>query len=70
MIGRADKGIMITTGNYSEDAKREASREGAPAIELVDGNQLVRMLEKEEIGIRPKTVFEIDHEFFRPYMND
>lgn len=70
MIGRADKGIMITTGNFSEDAKREAVREGAPAIELIDGNDLVRMLEKEEIGLRPKTVFEIDHDFFRPYLSD
>lgn len=70
MIGRADKGIMITTGIFSEDAKREAVREGAPAIELVDGNELVKMLEKEEIGLRPKTVYEIDHDFFRPYLSD
>ena len=70
MIGRADKGIMITTGIFSEDAKREASRDGAPAIQLVDGNQIVRMLEREEIGLKPKTVFEIDHDFFRPYMQD
>lgn len=70
MIGRADKGIMITTGIFSEDAKREAVREGAPAIELVDGNELVKMLEKEEIGLRPKTVYEIDHDFFRPYLTD
>jgi restriction system protein len=70
MIGRADKGIMITTGIFSEDAKREAVREGAPAIELVDGNALVRMLEKEEVGVSPKTVYEVNHEFFRPYLSD
>jgi restriction system protein len=70
MIGRADKGIMITTGIFSEDAKREAVREGAPAIELVDGNDLVKMLEKEEIGLHPKTVYEIDHRFFQSYLSD
>lgn len=68
MIGRADKGIMITTGIFSEDAKREAVRAGAPHIELIDGIQLVAMLEKEEIGLTPKTVYEIDSEFFRPYL--
>jgi restriction system protein len=68
MIGRADKGIMITTGIFSEDAKREAAREGAPHIELIDGSQLVAMLEKEEIGLKPKTVYEIDNDFFRPYL--
>jgi len=55
---------------FSEDAKREAVREGAPAIELIDGNELVKMLETEEIGVNPKTVFNIDHAFFRPYMTD
>lgn len=70
MIGRAEKGIMITTGIFSEDAKREAIREGAPPIELIDGNELVRMLEKEEIGVKPKTVYEIDHNFFKPYLSD
>lgn len=68
MIGRADKGIMITTGIFSEDAKREAVRAGAPHIELIDGIQLVAMLEKEEIGLKPKTVYEIDRDFFRPYL--
>ena len=68
MIGRADKGIMITTGIFSEDAKREAVREGAPHIELIDGIQLVSMLEKEEIGLKPKTVYDIDNDFFRSYL--
>jgi restriction system protein len=69
MIGRADKGIMITTGIFSEDAKREASREGAPPIELIDGQQLISMLEKEEIGVKPRTVYDIDYAFFKPYLD-
>ncbi|GAJ23556.1 unnamed protein product, partial [marine sediment metagenome] len=40
MIGRADKGLFITTGNYTIEAKKEASRDGAPKIDLVDGNEL------------------------------
>lgn len=70
LLGRADKGIMITTGVFSEDAKREATREGAPPIELVDGSDLVRLLEAEQIGVKPKTVYEVDPAFFRPYMTD
>ena len=68
MIGRADKGIMITTGNFSEDAKREAVRDGAPQIELIDAEMLIDMMEKEEIGLKPKTVFDVDYAFFDQYM--
>ena len=68
MIGRADKGIMITTGNFSEDAKREAVRDGAPQIELIDAEMLINMMEKEEIGLKPKTVFDVDYAFFDQYM--
>lgn len=68
MIGRADKGIMITTGIFSEGAKREASRDGAPPVELIDGYQLVEMLRREEIGVKPRIVYDVDLEFFRPYL--
>lgn len=68
MIGRADKGIMITTGNFSEDAKREAVRDGAPPIELIDAEMLMDMMEKQEIGVKPKIVFEVDYNFFEQYM--
>ena len=68
MIGRADKGIMMTTGIFSEEAKREASRDGEPPIELIDGEALLNMLEQEEIGLKTKTIFEIDYSFFEPYI--
>jgi len=61
---------MITTGIFSEDAKREAVRDGAPAVELIDGTQLVSMLEKEGIGVKQKTIYEVDADFFRPYLSD
>ncbi len=40
MVGRADKGLLITTGTFSKEAVREATRDGAPAIDLIDGDQL------------------------------
>ncbi len=64
MAGRADKGIIITTGTFSAEARREASRDGAPPVELVDGEKLVRMLEQLELGVKAKTVFQIDTAFF------
>jgi restriction system protein len=64
MIGRAEKGIIFTTARFSEDAKREANRDGAPAIELFDGEKIVELLERHQIGVTPVTAFEIDEPFF------
>ena len=67
MTGRADKGIILTTGRFTADAKTEAIREGAPPIELVDGEKLVEMFESLELGLKPKTVYEVDKGFFKDY---
>ncbi len=67
MMGRADKGIIITTGTFTTEAKKEARRDGAPPIELVDSEQLVRMFERLELGVKPKTVYEVDDAFFDEY---
>jgi restriction system protein len=67
MIGRAEKGIMITTGTFTTEAKKEARRDGAPPIELVDGEQLVKMFERLELGMKPKTIYEVDEAFFDEY---
>lgn len=64
MAGRADKGIIITTGSFTAEARREASRDGVPPIELIDGEKLIDMLEQLELGLRPVTTYEIDHSFF------
>jgi restriction system protein len=64
MQGRADKGLMITTGSFTADARREASRDGVPAVELIDGTRLVEMLERLKIGLRPRETFEVDERFF------
>ncbi len=64
LIGKADKGILLTTGSFTMDAKREAVRDGANPIELVDGEKLVRMFEKLELGVKPRIVYEVDQAFF------
>ena len=64
MAGRADKGIVISTGTFTSEAKKEASRDGVPPIELIDGEKLIDMLESLEIGLRPITTYEVDHGFF------
>jgi restriction system protein len=56
MVGRADKGLLITTGAYTKDAVREATRDGAPAIDLVDGDQLVEKLKQLALGVQTKKI--------------
>jgi len=67
MAGRADKGIIITTGTFTTEARREATRDGVPPIELIDWEKLVDMLEQLELGLRPITSFEIDAPFFNEF---
>jgi restriction system protein len=67
MMGRADKGIIITTGTFTTEATREARRDGAAPIELVDGETLVQMFERLELGVKLKTVYEVNEAFFEEY---
>jgi restriction system protein len=64
MAGRADKGIMMTTGIFTVEAKKEARRDGAAPIELVAGEDLVKLFEDLELGLVPRKTFEIDRKFF------
>jgi restriction system protein len=65
--GRADKGIILTTGTFTTDAKRESIRDGATPIELVDGEKLVGMFEELNLGLRPKKDYELEQDFFDQY---
>lgn len=56
MVGRADKGLLVTTGNFTQDAMREATRDGAPAIDLIDGVQLVDKLKEFALGVKVEPV--------------
>jgi restriction system protein len=64
MQGRADKGIILTTGTFTSEARREASRDGVTPIELVDGQKLLEMFEELELGVRSVTAYELDELFF------
>ena len=67
MIGRAEKGIIITTSTFSNSAIQEANREGAPQVELVDGIKLVEMFEKVELGLKKRSVYDVDLSYFSKY---
>ena len=68
MVGRADKGLLITTGNFTRAAEREATRDGAPAIDLIDGDMLTNLLKNLNLGINTKIIeveqVEINHDWF------
>lgn len=59
MIGRADKGLLITTGTFTRDANKEATRDGAPAIDLIDGDQLADKLKELSLGIKTEVIEKI-----------
>lgn len=65
MMGRSDKGLIITTGAFTGDAWKEATRDGAPPIDLIDGQVLVERLKGLKLGVRIKSVeaIEIDQEW-------
>ena len=69
MMGRADKGIILTTGSFTADARKEAVRDGVPPIELVDAEKLVNMLEELELGLKPVRAYQLDPSFFDEFRN-
>jgi hypothetical protein len=68
MTGRGDKGLLITTGTFTAEAKAEATRTGAPPIDLIDGYQLCELLKKYNLGVHATTRvvedIEVDEAFF------
>ena len=58
----------ITTGRVTRDASREATRDGAPPIDLIDGDQLVEKLKELGLGVSvtPRVIedVEVDHDWF------
>lgn len=66
MQGRADKGLIITTGTFTREAIKEATRDGAPPIDLIDGEFLCDKLKELKLGVETKQieVVEIKNEWF------
>jgi restriction system protein len=59
MVGRTDKGLFITTGNFTPEAKREATRDGAPALDLIDGDALCDLLKEHRLGVQTEMVEQV-----------
>lgn len=67
MVGRADKGLFITTGTFTASAIKEATRDGAPPIDLVDGVQLAEKLKEFQLGVQTEMIEQVtlDAQWFR-----
>jgi restriction system protein len=60
MQGRADKGLFITTGTFTREAIKEATRDGAPPIDLIDGEMLCDKLKELKLGVETKLTETVD----------
>lgn len=69
LAGRGDKGLLITTGTFTSSAKEEANRDGAPPVDLVDGDELCELLKQYELGVETRTIEEstVVTEFFEQF---
>ena len=69
MVGRADKGLIITTGGFTREARREATRDGAPPIDLIDGDLLIDKLKELKLGVNVKMVesVEVHEDWFKSF---
>lgn len=60
MQGRADKGLFITTGTFTRDAIKEATRDGAPPIDLIDGELLCDKLKEFKLGVETELIESVE----------
>jgi restriction system protein len=71
MAGRGEKGLLITTGSFTRDAQAEATRDGAPPVELIDGDRLCDLLREFRLGIDVRQRIEedviVNRSFFDEY---
>ncbi|MBL7487518.1 restriction endonuclease [Frankia sp. AgB1.9] len=59
MAGQGDKGLLITTGTFTSDAKKEATKPGAPVIDLIDGDTLCDLLKEYKLGLDVEMVEQV-----------
>jgi restriction system protein len=60
MVGRSDKGLFLTTGSFTRAAQEEATRDGAPPIDLIDGERLAELLKELQLGVRTKMIEKVE----------
>ena len=68
-MGRADKGIILTTGTFTTDAQKEAVRDGVPPIELVHEEKHLDLFENLELGLMPRKTYDVDLHFFQEFQS-
>lgn len=68
--GRAERGIFLTTGTYTKNARIEATRENATPIELVDLSDLIELVIEKSLGVNERRALEIDKLFFQQYSDN
>lgn len=66
MQGRTDKGLFITTSTFTRDAIKEATRDGVPVIDLIDGELLCEKLKDLKLGLQIELIekISIDTQWF------
>jgi len=62
IIGRADKGLFVTTGSFTRGAIQEATRDDAPPVDLLDGEQLADKLKELGLGVKTEMVENVNVE--------
>ncbi|MBR4177630.1 MAG: restriction endonuclease [Bacteroidales bacterium] len=65
-----EKGVLITTGTFSREAKAEAASNGKRLIDLMDGEELINKLAEYNIGLNEVKSYEIDEDFFNSLENE
>ena len=69
MVGRGEKGLLVTTGTFTSGARKESSRDGAPPVELIDGDELCDLLKVFDLGVRTQVRqvedIDLDLDFFK-----
>lgn len=67
IVGRADRGLLITTGTFTREAEIEASRDGATQIELIDGSSIIDLMQEYEFGLVRIETFKLNHDLFERF---
>lgn len=71
MAGRGEKGLLVTTGTFTRDARKESNRDGASPVQLIDGEELCELLKEYELGvhaqIRQIEDVSVDTDFFEEF---
>ena len=71
MAGRGEKGLLVTTGTFTRSARDESNRDGAPPVELIDGEDLCDLLKEYELGVQTRIqrveVLDLRLDFFNQF---